>query len=317
MEKELLDKTLDIIELNKKKKELLNEIANLDFLCMKQTEDYYNYADLYKKTSSLYKSKIDNISFEEKVEIEKYILDLNPIFGNPISFSHTISSTNEQYITFRKMFIDFGTKLLQLYVNKPKAPLEYVFSLLGINIDSSSINVGIDEELVNDCMVSDFTNVLYSEINQFLDCNLSSENREMLTRLKYNVIYLAPDVEKRALLTGFDIPKNPHLVDRDTIYETGLSYQEYVTGLDMVMVNWLEALIDNCLHHSDLNYIPIDLLNLVFIKAFGSTLDDYELLDCLKADYNNVCSKNYIDAVSLINEALNQCKVDAIKNKEL
>ena len=83
------------------------------------------------------------------------------------------------------------------------------------------------------------------------------------------------------------------------------------------MSKWLEALIYSCLNNSNFNTKSLDLLDLVFIKAFASTLEDYELLDYLQVNHNNVNSINFINAVNLINEALNQSKVESIKNKEL
>ena len=317
MEKELLDKTLEIIELNNRKKELLNLMSDLDFVDRTNTEDYYNYIDLYKRTCSSYNNKIEVLNENDKYNIEHYILGLNPVFNKQIPFSHILASSDDKYIAFKRMFVDFGSKLLLLYVNKTQSSLENVFHMLGLNISVDTVQTDIDNDYVNECMIADFTNVLYTEISKLLDCKLSYENKDLLMRLKYNMMFISPAVERRAIMTEFDIPKTPHLVDKNTIYETGLSYHEYTAELDNIMTKWLEGLINSCLYYSSFTDNPIDLLNLVFIKAFGSTLEDTEILDCLKADYNNVNSNNYINAVNLINEALEQSKVESMKNKEL
>ena len=317
MEKELLDKTLEIIELNKRKKDIINLMSGLDFDDKTDTDDYYNYINLYKRTCSTYNKKIEDLDLEDRYNIEHYILELNPVFNKQRPFSHILSSSDDKYISFRRMFIDLGSKLLLLYVNQPKSALQQALSLLGLSIGDYEMQTDIDDDYVNGCMVSDFTNVLYTEINRFLNCNLSKENKELLMKLKYNLIFLAPPIEQRAIITGFDIPNVPHLVDKDTIYDTGLNYQEYTTELDSVMSRWLEALIHSCLNNTNFNIKSLDLLDIVFIKAFASTLEDYELLDYLQVKHNNVNSVNFINAVNLINEALNQSKAAAIKNKEL
>ena len=317
MEKVVLDNMLDLIQLNKSKIGILEQMMTLEYQHKEETEDYYAFIDLYKKTASSVIKITDEFDLEERSEIMKELLAINPEFYRQVAFSQTLTGVSEQYLAVKKTFMDLGTHLLQLYYPKKSIsnPLKVVLSMLGM--DNEEENNDIDPVLANSCMVSDFTNILYSEVNKFLNFSVNEENRILLLRMKYNLIYLSSDIEKRAILTSFSIPENPSLIDADTIYKTGMTKAEYLDSFDTTMVRWLELLVNDSLYHTDFRKEAINLTSLVFIKAFASSLSDKELIDCIPVEVSSVCNENCATTIALIKEALSQSKIDLEKNKEL
>lgn len=316
MEKVLLDKMLKTIELNDQKMDILNLMMNLELNNQNEIDDYYNYASLYKRVCKKCNEQISNINLEEGNEIKQSLMQVNPVLIRQIPFSSILESDNLKFLVFKRINVDLGNKLMQIYNDNEKLSIEKAFSKLGLRVDVSTSN-NINYELANECMVSDFNNVLYTEICKLIDSTDYNEERKRLLKIKYNLIYVSPYIERRVLLTLFDTPSYPHLVDMNQIYETGLTYQEYTQDFDEIMGGWLELSIKNCLFLNDFNKTSIDLNNLIYLKCFASCISDSELLDCLTVDANNVHSNNYIKAVNTINSILEESKTNNQKYKTI
>lgn len=314
MEKKLVNRMLEIIKINEKKKSILDLMKDLELNDQLNTEEYYNYADLYKRICRDYNNILNVTDEDECNEIRNSILILNPILTRQLPFSSIIESDNKKYLTLKRINVDLGAKLIRLYNNQEESALKNAFSMLGIEIDIETEN-DVDTDLTNECMASDFSNVLYTELVKSIDNTTSKEQKEKLLKMKYNLIYFSPFIERRALLTSFDIPKYPHLVNSEIIYETGLNYDQYNGEFDGIMLNWLEALIKKCIFDHNFNEGTIDLTDLVFLKTFAACLDDSELLDCICVEGNNACSTKCLEAIDIINDTLDQCKLDSMKNK--
>ena len=321
MEQELLDKMLEIIEINKNKKEILNNMADLELNGMSETNEYINLINLYKRLASNLIKIIREIDINDSLIITRTISRINPVLYQSITFDDILDKVDDQYLNFKRLFIDLGSKLLILYKedaqDQLKKEIAYVCALFGIDV-SDEDEIEVDTELINDYMTSDFTNVLYSEIVKLLNfANISLENKKELLKLKYNLIYLAPNIESRAIETAFSIPDVPRLTDINKIIDTGIDYSEYLNKLDGIMIELLDFLVNNCLHMSNMNNKSLELIDLVFIKTYASTLNNSELLDLISLDKTNVNSKNYIIASSLIEEALNQSKIEVKNNSKI
>ena len=321
MERELLDKMLEIIEINKNKKEILNNMADLELNGMSETNEYINLINLYKRLASNLIKIIREIDINDSLIITRTISRLNPVLYQAITFDDILDKADDQYLSFKKLFVDLGAKLLVLYKedaqDQLKKEIAYVCALFGIDV-SDEDEIEVDTELINDYMTSDFTNVLYSEIVKLLNfANISLENKKELLKLKYNLIYLAPNIESRAIETAFSIPDVPRLTDINKIIDTGIDYSEYLNKLDGIMIELLDFLVNNCLHMSNMNNKSLELIDLVFIKTYASTLNNSELLDLISLDKTNVNSKNYIIASNLIEEALNQSRIEVKNNSKI
>jgi len=320
MDKELYEKMLKIIKLNKCKKHLLNDMAILELENKDNSDDYISLINLYKRVSSDLDKVIPELDTKEKLIITRVISRLNPVLYQPITLNDSLTNTDDQILIFKKTFIDLGSPLMVLYNDKEemlKNQLIYAYSTLGIDITISE-EEKIDSELVNYYMTSDFTNVLYSEVSNI--CNFGGFTKKFkreLLKLKYNLIYLAPNLEKRALKTAFSIPDVPSLTDCDAIIDTGINYKKYLSELDGIMIDLLDHSINACLHESDMNVTPIDLINLLFIKTYAALISDTELLDCITIETTNANSDNYFMAVELIKESLNHSKQEAENNAKL
>ncbi len=167
-------------------------------------------------------------------------------------------------------------------------------------------------------MVCDYTNVLYSQINDLLNTDMLTDyGRLNLLKMKYNLIFIAPNIEFRAIQSAFLISEFPKLIDREDIFDSGIKYSDYLNKLDSVMVNSLENEIYSSLHTKNMNKGPIRLADLVFIKTFASILNDTELLDYIEVDKTYANSNNYLKSVELIEDSLDKARLLSLKNNDL
>lgn len=318
MEKELLDKLLEIIELNKSKKKVINNMARLEMANEIDKEEYINQIDFYKRLSSKLAKITDNINVEDELVMTKVISRLNPSFYEPTFMGDIISSNNDDTVVYRKLLVDLGSRLMTLYQESPQQTINQqivnVLAMFGLEVEISNEN-NINEEEVNYYMCSDLTNSLYSAINSFLKKeNLDKNTKESLLRIKYNLIYIAPNLERRAIQTAFSIPSKPRLANIDEIVSTGMKYEDYLSTLDSIIIDYLESIITTSLHESNMNNQPIDLIDLIFIKAYVLLLNDKELIDCISLDITNANSINYIIRSNIIKEVLKESRNDLENN---
>ena len=320
MEKELLDNMLEIIRINNNKISILNRMLELEKNNKLDSSEYINFVDLYKRVSSNLVKIKDNLDIKERLIIARTMCRLNPIMCETITFKETISNKDDHFLVFKKTLIDLGSELMILYQEDRreliKKELAYVYSLFGVS--SGIEEPKIDSELVNHYMVCDYTNSLYSQINNLLNNEtLEQKDKDKLLKLKYNTIFFAPNIETRAIQTAFLIPNNPRLTDQNAIVDTGMDYYDYINKLDSVMIELLEDTINNSLHYSNLNNTNNNLIDLLFMKAYASLLNDTELLDLIQLDKTNANSNNYIMLSEMIQDVLDQSKIISRNNPKL
>ena len=286
MEKKLLDNMLEIIRINDNKKNILNNMLKLELEDKTDSLEYINYIDFYKRLSSNLINTINKLDTRERLIIGREICRLNPIIYQPINLKDTITNT-DKFIVLKKTLVDLGSNFMILYQDdeeellkkeRVREEMEYCYSMYGYSPDIEETL--IDSDLVNHYMVSDFTNVLYSQINNTLNNEISKDKKLELLKLKYNTIFLVPNIESRALQTSFLIPNTPRLTDKHSIIDTGIVYKDYVNKLDSVMVKYLEDSINIS--------NPNDTIDLIFIKTYASILNDTELFDLIQIDNNTI-----------------------------
>ena len=321
MEKELLDKLLEIIELNKSKKKVINNMAKLEMENKIDSEEYINQIDFYKRLSSKLVKTIDNIDIKDELIMTRVISRLNPSLYEPQSMGDIISSDNDDTVVYRKLIVDLGSNLMTLYQETPQQTMSQqlvnTLAMFGFEIEIVNENK-INQDEVNYYMCSDLTNSLYSAVSSFLEKKeLDNNTKEKLLRIKYNLIYMSPNLERRAIQTAFSIPSKPRLAVIDEIINTGMEYKDYLSTLDSIVISYLENVITASLHESSMNNQNIDLIDLIFIKAYAILLNDKELIDCILLDVTNANSMNYIICSNIIKETLKDSRNDLESNSKI
>lgn len=320
MEKSLLDRELEIIKVNNGKKKLLNQMLELDYVGLIDSEDYLTKIDLYKRLSSRAKKLIDDLDEKQKLLIISNIRRLNKEVLIGATLKDAISKKSDGYIVLQRTMIDLGLELTQLYrenrAEKLKRELVNVCSMYGVELEDEIKTA--DEWLINHYMVCDYTNVLYSQISELLKSEkLTDIGRLNLLKMKYNLIFIASNMETRAIQNAFLISDNPRLIDRNDIYESGIEYRDYLNKLDSIMVSFLENDIYSSLHIKNMNRQPICLADLIFIKTYASILSDDELLDCIELDKTLANSSNYLKSIELIEDSFSKAKARILNNNDL
>ena len=322
MEKKLLDMESDLININSNKKKLLSIMLELEYNGLEDSKEYFNNVDLYKRPTSMGVRLIDELDEKEKLRIISHLRRLNKEALYKVSLKDVISKKSDGYIIAQRTIMDLGAEIEQLYTEnrteKLKRELVRVCSTYDLDIDMDEDICVPDEVLVNHYMVCDYTNVIYTQINELLGTDILTDyGRLNLLKMKYNLLFLAPNIETRAIENAFDISDSPRLVDRNDIYDSGIKFRDYLSKLDNVMVTNLEKELYSSLHKKNMKRGPISLADLVFIKTYASILSDTELLDYVEVDKTYANSNNYLRSVELIEDSLDKARIRSQKNYEL
>ncbi len=284
MEATLLEKESQILNINSCKKELLQQMLELEYNGLIDSEEYSTNFNFYMKLTSMLLEEVDSLDEKEKLMIISHLRRLNKETLKVVSLKDLISKKSDEFVIAQRTILDLGAELEQLYTEnrkeKLKRELVRVCSTYDIAMDMEKDLCVPDEELVNHYMVCDYTNVVYSQINELLNSDIISDlGRFHLLKMKYNLIFIAPNIETRAIESAFYISDNPRLVDRHYIYDSGIKFGDYLSKLDNVMITNLEKELYSSLHIKHMNGGPISLADLVFIKTYASILSDTELRD--------------------------------------
>ncbi len=322
MEKTLLDIESELLNINSNKKKLLCKMLELEYNGLADSKKYFNNVDLYKRLTSMGVRLIDELDEKEKLKIISHLRRLNKESLYKFSLKDIISKKSDDYIIAQRTIIDLGAELEQLYTEnrteKLKRELIRVCSSYDLDIDMGDDMCVPDDVLVNHYMVCDYTNVIYTQINELLGTDILTDyGRLNLLKMKYNLIILAPNIETRAIESAFDISDSPRLVDRSDIYDSGIKFRDYLSKLDNVMVTNLEKELYTSLHKKNMNRGPISLADLVFIKTYASILSDTELLDYVEVDKTYANSNNYLRSVELIEDSFDKARIRSKKNYDL
>ncbi|MBE6158990.1 MAG: hypothetical protein E7159_04115 [Firmicutes bacterium] len=322
MEATLLEKESQILNINSCKKHLLQQMLELEYNGLIDSKEYSTNFNFYKKLTSMLLEEVDNLDEKEKLMIISHLRRLNKETLKAISLKDLICKKGDEFVIAQRTILDLGAELEQLYTEnrkeKLKRELVRVCSTYDIAMDMDEDLCVPDEELVNHYMVCDYTNVVYSQINDLLNSDIISDlGRFHLLKMKYNLIFVAPNIETRAIESAFYISDNPRLVDRHYIYDSGIKFGDYLSKLDNVMVTKLERELYTSLHLKSMKRGPIRLSDLVFIKTYASILSDTELLDYVEVDKTYANSNNYLRSVELIEDSFDKARIRSQKNYDL
>lgn len=321
MEKELLDKMLKMLELNQRKKGILDTMASIELEKGIDNEDYHSFISLYKRVYNELNDMIEMLDDKEKILIRNNITTSNKEINRPIIFSDAAIKKDDKYLEYRRILTDLGSKFLIIYNDSindiAKNQILNALAIYGIELDLEEENV-IDGEQVNNYMCSDFDNVLYTETIKLLEKNyITSIQKKELIRIKYNLLFLSPNLEKRALETSFYISSIPKLASVDLIYESGIRYTDYLSYLDAIMSDLLEKRIKTQMLFSKVYGTSIALGDLIILKAYASILNDPELLDCITVGDNTLYNLGYANTRCIIENALKDSKSNAKNNAKI
>ena len=155
------EKLMSIIELNKAKNGILKEIKDLDMFGKINSRECNQLIELYKYTCSMYNKKMYNLSKKKKMDLLILIKDLIPDFINNKSILSMINLENQKLV-ISKTLIDLGGVEFHLYNKENPNRINLMQHIMNIlNIENNDIEeVSVNEEVVNNYMVSDFLNML-------------------------------------------------------------------------------------------------------------------------------------------------------------
>lgn len=306
MEENRVDFLLSLVELNKIKLDTLNKMAYYEYKNLKDSKDYIDLIELYKITCSVINNKLKKKTYEEKIELRNDLLRLNNSVGEEINFVLLLDYVEDKDLVLKRTLVDLNTDILRLYHDteeKSVQNISFVLELLGFNvIDDNPKKINAD--LVNSCMVSDFTNVLLMQIEKYSE--LTSDTEEyyyQLSSMKNHLIFLTPNIENRMLITNFAVPNEPLLSDKLTIETTNLTVDEYLKKFDIVMINWLEKLLNYCFYKVLEKNKKISLSDAVFIETLSNCINDKECLSYLLTELtekDNNSNENTFDFIRKI-----------------
>ena len=299
-EENLGERLVTLIELNKAKYELLFIIKDYELNNKNENKEYYQMMDLYKYTCSLYNKKLTNIDYVERLRMIDFFKSLNPKFSAGSNIFNMLLF-DEKKIIYSKTLLDLGAIEFHLYnPNSNKVNIvDHVLSILNAkDEDEEEEEDTVNEEMVDNYMVSDFLNMLYKCVQDEITTTTDINDRKDLINFKYNIIFLFEVIETRNVLTNFSVPEYPNMACEIEVETTGISFEDYLDRFDSVLSTVLENNINAVLSNLAIGYYKdVDVLNKVYIKNVARLLCDKELLESVNLNVTNV-KKEYLEAVS-------------------
>ncbi len=282
MKNNQIDTFLSCLELNRKKEKVLNQMKELEFSCLEETEAYQKWIFSYQTICYLYQKKLLEISNPN--ELLTNFKDLNPHLFQPFSFAGIFLEENA---TLKKTLLDVqNIPLLQLYspANKMifKSPvfafLSSVFHFDVAELVSSEEELSTD--LLNAYMNHDFWNFCFFHIQKELQKEKDFKHREELLTWKYQLILLSKEIETRMLQTNFSLPDTVNFLDEISIQTAGIDVEEYLKLLDGTCITLIEQLMNICMNPT----MPTDHLFLyqTLLSCLSELLNDKEYCDLLQ-----------------------------------
>lgn len=307
-QKKLADVFLSINQLNRQKWYTLTEMKKLELTNRSDSNQYIEWIQIFEMICSVQKKNLLKLSGEDKEKIQELITEFNPNI-NDMDFFEILKLENRSLILNRTL-TDIGNPRLYLYngVDNSFNPIiELLYQIIGLNNQEESEET-VNEELVNQYMVSDLMNILYQVIQDLLKEDSEIEENEELLCLKYKLIFLSEAVETRALITKFSIPDYPNLTTNTEIEDTGLTIEEYNDSLDTSILNYIGKIVDKLNESLYTGKKEIDCLNIVILKALISLLKNKEICKGLIINYDEELPDYIKEQIEIISQILEEAQ---------
>ncbi len=320
MKNNQIDTFLFCLELNRKKEIVLNQMKELEFHCLEETEDYQKWIFSYQTICYLYQKKILEIS--DPNELLTNLKDLNSHLFQPFSFAGIFLEENAPLK--RTLFDVQNIPLLKLYspTNKmiSKSPVfAFLSSVFHFDItELVSSEEELSTDLLNAYMNHDFWNFCLFHIQKKLQKEDDSKHREELLTWKYQLILLSKEIEERMLQTNFSLPDTVNFIDAVSIRTTGIDVEEYLKLLDGTCITLIEGFMNICMNQT----MPNTNLFLyqTLLSCLSELLNDKEYCDLLQDELKEKFSlpddHPFIELVESINHILEQSKKQQKNTKE-
>ena len=237
------EKLLDLVEMNKAKLNILSKMRELEVNGDADSKEYRDLIIVYEAAASIYKKKVIKLTDDEKNELNSTLYQLNENKIGDCDLEQLLNLDDKRLALWRTL-LDLNCSLLCLYEkneNRTSNIKKSILTMLGY--ESAEEKTQINAQAINDFMVSDYINSLYNTIDREYQDTFSCIDKNLLLKWKYNLIYISDDIENRALMTRFSIPKYPRLVNELTIETAGISATDYLNEFDKIITEMLENVI--------------------------------------------------------------------------
>ncbi len=281
------DILLSIVELNKQKLNILLQMQKEEEINGVDSSNYIQLIDIYTLICDVLHKKLIGLSPEKRQKLLSIMEDFN---RNKFVTDHILQVTNlpEQKLVLVRTISDLGSSFFHLYPNHNNNRLSYLqkfFEQLGVVVkkDNSESEL-INTDLVNEYMVSDYSNMLLQVIEERISKTKDLEEKKQLLGLKYHCIFLLEALEYRMLITNFSLSNYPHLIDAITVETAGITIQEYLNEFDLIISSSLENMVEKYAYKIMQTKRSLNLVSKIYLQVFSSLLTDKDLLECLKTE---------------------------------
>lgn len=278
-EKTIADIFLSINQLNRQKWNVLTEMKNLEFNNGSDSKEYIEWIQIYEMICSVQRKNLSRLTKEESKQIQELIIDFNPSIDEKDLLQ--LLRLENQSLILNRTLADIGNTRLILYnyTNDAVNSLTNFLSQIIKLSDQEESELVIDEESVNQYMVSDLMNILYQTVQELLAEDISMKEKEELLSFKYKLMFLSRTLETRALITKFSIPNYPNLTTNTEIQNTGLAVEEYIDGLDLSILSYIKKIMYKLNESLYTEKKEILLLDTVILRALLSLLNNKDFYE--------------------------------------
>lgn len=275
------DILLGINKLNSQKLKVLLEMSNLESCGKRNDKDFFELLDIYKMIYDVQKQKIFNLDYSIIQKLTDIVYSINPNIKKDDAVEEFFNNS-DKYLIIKRTLIDLGESPLLLYKTNSSI-LDFfnnLFNNIGLSMNSSGNENEIDSKSIDEFMVYEFFNNLLSFIQRKIEKVSNDEERKALLEIKYRLIFLVPDLEKRALLEYFLISDEFVSIDTITIETTGIQSDKYNQDFNYSVACYLGKLIGKCLDKNDFNLLEELLISTMIVllndKFYQQILNDIE-----------------------------------------
>lgn len=311
------DILLDLIKFNKKKHNIIMDMASLEArgnLGKKYADDIKSY----EVVNWYIDKELRKYTPDKKRELLEKLVSINPSIGGYLDFMDTIQNINN-IIHMQKTVTNLNGSTIYFYhgENNHEIAKNIIKEMFGINTKETKTEENVDA--INSYMTYDYVNMLLSVIMNDIKLVDSLSTKEALLKLKYNLIYVSEELECRALNTKFLIPDKPSLVNEVMINTANITKDEYLRKCDIVFSRHLENIILMALDRVYKNNLKrIHYLDHLSIKTYANLITDKELCKYLVLEPTDDMEPNIKLSTTLINtDLITGSNVDVTDRKTL